>query len=57
LVWPDEPPEPTTFTLMLLRAVADGHAGALIATKVKPAAAGVDSVSATGNNHRLGLTR
>jgi hypothetical protein len=35
---------------MLLRAVADGHAGALNATKVKPAAAAVDSVSATGNN-------
>jgi excisionase family DNA binding protein len=49
-VWTDEPPDPTTFTLMLLRAVADSHAGALNTTKAKTAAAAVDSVSATGND-------
>jgi excisionase family DNA binding protein len=52
-VWTDEPPDRTAFTLMLLRAVADGHAGALNTTKVKTAAASVDRVSATGTTHRL----
>ena len=49
-VWTDEPPDPTTFTLMLLRASRNGNAGALNTTKVKTVAAAVDSVSATGND-------
>jgi hypothetical protein len=50
LRWTDEPPEPTTFTLMLLRAVAEANAGARNTAKVKTAAAAVDSVSATGTD-------
>ena len=49
-MWTDEPPDPTTFTLMLLRASRNGNAGALNTTKVKTVAAAVDSVSATGND-------
>jgi len=63
-VWTDEPSDPTTFTLMLLRAVGNGNAGGLNTTKVKTAAAAADSVSATGTDPptpggcpRLGLTR
>jgi hypothetical protein len=63
-VWTDEPPDPTTFTLTLLRAVAERPRCALNTTKVKTAAAAVDSASATGNDPptpgtcpRLGLTR
>ena len=46
----DERPDPTIFTLMLLRAVAEGPRCALNTTKVKTAAAAVDSVSATGTD-------
>jgi len=49
-VWTDEPPDPTTFTLTLLRAVAERPRCALNTTKVKTAAAAVDSASATGND-------
>jgi hypothetical protein len=34
-VWTDEPPEPTTFTLMLFEPSRNGNAGALNTTKVK----------------------
>ena len=52
-VWTDEPPDPTTFTLMLRRAVAEGQPGALNTTKVKTAAAAVDSVWQRGMTHLL----
>ena len=48
-VWTDETPDPTTFTLTLLRAVAERPRCALNRTKVKTAAAAMDSV-ATGND-------
>ena len=52
-VWTDEPPDPTTFTLMLLRASRNGNAGALNTTKVKTAASAVDSPRQRGTTHLL----
>ncbi len=49
-VWTDEPPDPTAFPLTLLRAVAERPRCALNTTKVKTAAAAVDSASARGNH-------
>ena len=49
-VWTDEPPDPTTFTPMLLRASRNSNAGALNTAKVKTAAAAVDRVNAASGS-------
>ena len=63
-VWTDDKPDPTTYTLMLLRAVAERQRWRAQYDQAKTAAEAVDNRSATGTDRarpgdcpQLGLTR